>query len=48
LHDDSTLIIKDNPLAVSIDTELLIYPLIIRTWQQGDYFYPLGMKLSRN
>jgi tRNA(Ile)-lysidine synthase len=44
LHDDSPLIIKDNPLAVSIDADLLIYPLTIRVWQQSDYFHPLGMK----
>jgi tRNA(Ile)-lysidine synthase len=44
LHDDSPLIVKDNPLAVSVDAEKLAYPLTIRNWQQGDYFYPLGMK----
>ena len=44
LHDDSPLIIKDNPMAVSIDAELLVYPLTIRAWQEGDHFYPLGMK----
>jgi len=43
LHDDSPLIIKDNPLATSVDAELLVYPLTIRPWQQGDFFYPLGM-----
>lgn len=47
LHDDSPLIVKDNPLAVSIDTDLLIYPLTIRAWQQSDYFYPLGMKTRK-
>ena len=44
LHDDSPLIVKDNPMAVSIDSALLIFPLTVRAWQEGDYFYPLGMK----
>ncbi len=47
LHDDSPLIIKDNPLAVAIDSELLIYPLTIRPWQQSDFFYTLGMKTRK-
>jgi tRNA(Ile)-lysidine synthase len=44
LHDDSPLIVKDNPMAVSIDSALLIFPLTLRAWREGDYFYPLGMK----
>jgi tRNA(Ile)-lysidine synthase len=44
LHDDSPLIIRDNPMAVSIDADLLCYPLMLREWQQSDHFYPLGMK----
>ncbi|WPU98640.1 tRNA lysidine(34) synthetase TilS [Mucilaginibacter sp. cycad4] len=44
LHDDSPLIIKDNPLAASIDADKLIYPLRVRTWHEGDHFFPLGMK----
>jgi tRNA(Ile)-lysidine synthase len=47
LHDDSPLIIKDNPLTASVDTDLLIYPLTVRGWQQSDYFYPLGMKVKK-
>jgi tRNA(Ile)-lysidine synthase len=47
LHDDSPLIVKDNPLAVSIDANLLVYPLTIRSWQQSDCFYPLGMKTKQ-
>jgi tRNA(Ile)-lysidine synthase len=47
LRDDSPLIIKNNPMAVSIDTDLLIYPLTLRPWQQGDHFYPLGMKSGK-
>lgn len=44
LHDDSALIIKNNPLAVSIDADKLVYPLKMRTWYEGDHFFPLGMK----
>ncbi len=47
LHDDSPLIVKDNPMAVSVDSALLTYPLTIRSWRQGDVFYPLGMKGSK-
>jgi tRNA(Ile)-lysidine synthase len=47
LHDDSPLIVKDNPMAVSVDSALLVYPLTVRAWEQGDYFYPLGMKTRK-
>ncbi len=47
LHDDSPLIIKDNPMATSIDADLLVYPLTVRPWQQSDFFYPLGMKTRK-
>jgi len=47
LHDDTPLIIKDNPMAVSVDSAKLIYPLSVRPWQQNDSFYPLGMKTRK-
>jgi len=29
------------------DADLLVYPLTLRTWQQGDYFVPLGMNTRK-
>jgi tRNA(Ile)-lysidine synthase len=47
LHDDSALIVKNNPMATSVDSALLQYPLTVRNWQQGDYFHPIGMKTRK-
>ena len=30
-----------------IDRDLVTFPLIVRKWQKGDYFYPKGMKGSK-
>lgn len=32
---------------VCLDADTLTFPLIIRNWQTGDYFYPLGMKKNK-
>lgn len=37
------IMIKD-PSYACLDAALIHYPLIIRNWAEGDYFYPLGMQ----
>ena len=33
-----------NAAKAYVDSDKLIFPLIVRTWQNGDRFIPLGMK----
>ncbi|NGM60458.1 tRNA lysidine(34) synthetase TilS [Sphingobacterium sp. SGG-5] len=36
-------LLRDSQQA-QLDAEKLVFPLEVRTWQEGDYFQPLGMK----
>lgn len=42
---------NENPNVIYVDKETLKFPLILRKWQNGDYFYPFGLagkkKLSK-
>ncbi|MFM6975553.1 MAG: tRNA lysidine(34) synthetase TilS [Sphingobacteriaceae bacterium] len=36
--------IQADPKKAQLDADLLVFPLSLRSWQNGDHFYPLGMK----
>jgi tRNA(Ile)-lysidine synthase len=45
LHMDITNFLPvKSPKSVILDVKTLNFPLTVRNWNEGDYFYPIGMK----
>jgi tRNA(Ile)-lysidine synthase len=44
VKQQSTFQIPHDRYMACLDFDLLTFPLLIRKWQSGDYFHPLGMK----
>jgi len=44
ISDISTIVIDKNSNKAFFDENLLQYPLKLRQWNEGDYFFPFGMK----
>jgi tRNA(Ile)-lysidine synthase len=47
IKEDGEFIIPKNSLVSCLDYDKLEFPLLLRKWRKGDYFYPLGMKKKK-
>ena len=43
-ENDSNFQIQKDATMAFLDLDKLNFPLLLRNWQEGDFFYPLGMK----
>lgn len=43
LVSNATVQLNSNPYVAQLDAHRIQYPLLLRPWKAGDYFYPLGL-----
>jgi tRNA(Ile)-lysidine synthase len=46
-YSNSQQLIPDSSNIAMLDASKVQFPLLIRKWKEGDYFYPLGMKKKK-
>ncbi|TDH29281.1 tRNA lysidine(34) synthetase TilS [Segetibacter sp. 3557_3] len=47
IHVDASFSIPGSQQVACVDAKELQFPLMLRRWKTGDYFYPLGMKKKK-
>jgi len=47
INDPKNFTIPKSETYCSMDNDLLKFPLTLRRWEKGDYFYPFGMKKKK-
>jgi tRNA(Ile)-lysidine synthase len=47
IEASKVITINPDPKIAYLNADLLSWPLLVRTWQQTDYFYPLGLRKKK-
>ena len=47
LKNNENLEIEKHPHLIYVDADKIQFPLTLRNWEKGDYFYPFGMKRKK-